>query len=356
VSLLVIGVAILDMIGWEFNVPGLTGVAWGLPSMKFVTAISFVLGGLILFTLSTQSRGSSLATIGLPLTTLVMLLLMAPLFASAILGIQTGLESLFVAGPFGSSVSGLPGSPSIGEVLSFILISSVGVLLMFDLPITQRLLVGIGGGVALIGGVAAVGYLARISPLYYGLQGPSGAMPIHSSILFLLIGFSLVFLARWPRQGVLNNGPAHALGIKHRLTILLLAFATVPMLLIGAISVTTSQTLAGGANPGSSAGELLATNLTTTIELVGTVVVIFVALVALATAKAILDPIIRLRKIVERISVGDLDVSIDSDLKETYDEISDLANSFERTIVSLKLATHEAGINIKEPESTPNVN
>lgn len=62
---------------------------------------------------------------------------------------------------------------------------------------------------------------------------------------------------------------------------------------------------------------------------------------SVALSFVISKPIIRLTRIIEDISKGKLDSEIDDKLKNGDDEISDLARSFNRTIVSLKLAMRE---------------
>lgn len=65
---------------------------------------------------------------------------------------------------------------------------------------------------------------------------------------------------------------------------------------------------------------------------------IFVA-IALFFAKSISDPIKNLKKITDKISMGKLDVKLEE--FDRKDEIGDLARSFERILVSLKLAMKE---------------
>jgi methyl-accepting chemotaxis protein len=55
-------------------------------------------------------------------------------------------------------------------------------------------------------------------------------------------------------------------------------------------------------------------------------------------SSSITNPIIRLTKNIEDISMGRLDTEIDPKLKQSKDEIGALARAFDRTMVSLKLA------------------
>ena len=54
--------------------------------------------------------------------------------------------------------------------------------------------------------------------------------------------------------------------------------------------------------------------------------------------RSVIKPIGELTKVIDHISKGELDAEIKPELKQSKDELGDLANAFERTIVSLKVA------------------
>jgi len=62
----------------------------------------------------------------------------------------------------------------------------------------------------------------------------------------------------------------------------------------------------------------------------------------------LIQPIKKLTNTVEDISMGKLDVEVDSKLKESKDEIGDLARAFDRTIISLKLAMKQTSPELKK--------
>ncbi|MBI5355107.1 MAG: PAS domain S-box protein [Candidatus Aenigmarchaeota archaeon] len=81
--------------------------------------------------------------------------------------------------------------------------------------------------------------------------------------------------------------------------------------------------------------------------------VVIVALIlsiplSIALSYIISKPIVKLTRIIDDISKGKLDSEIDERIKNGDDEISDLARSFNRTIVSLKLAMRETTPQLKE--------
>ena len=78
--------------------------------------------------------------------------------------------------------------------------------------------------------------------------------------------------------------------------------------------------------------------------ILGTLVCSFMAVVtALIVVVYITKPLIRLTKVIESISKGQLDANIDESILNKNDEIGDLAKAFDRTMVSLKLAMKSTG-------------
>ena len=54
--------------------------------------------------------------------------------------------------------------------------------------------------------------------------------------------------------------------------------------------------------------------------------------------RSVITPIGELTKVIDHVSKGELDAEIKPELRQSKDELGDLANAFERTIVSLKVA------------------
>jgi methyl-accepting chemotaxis protein len=55
------------------------------------------------------------------------------------------------------------------------------------------------------------------------------------------------------------------------------------------------------------------------------------------------DKMGRMTTVIKKISTGDIAARIDNDLKESEDEIGELARAFDRTLASLKLAMVQKG-------------
>ena len=79
----------------------------------------------------------------------------------------------------------------------------------------------------------------------------------------------------------------------------------------------------------------LANNLTLFLIII---IAIIITLTSLVVARSISRPIGELTSTVDSISKGKLDVEINPKLKQSKDEIGDLANAFDRVMVSLKIA------------------
>ena len=68
------------------------------------------------------------------------------------------------------------------------------------------------------------------------------------------------------------------------------------------------------------------------------VVVFAFALISWYLIKGVFEPISKLTGVIDRISSGEFNVKIDPKLMQSHDEVGELAEAFERTIVSLRLA------------------
>ena len=86
----------------------------------------------------------------------------------------------------------VPGRPSVGTMLCFLLVETAGVLTIFVPASLLRCLPLLGWSVVLLGAVAVAGYAIDIPTLYYPVTTLSTAMAVHTAILFILLGGGLV--------------------------------------------------------------------------------------------------------------------------------------------------------------------
>jgi hypothetical protein len=185
--------AISVMLGWIFDIPLLKSILPIWVSMKFITALSFFISGLLLILLSLKNHNSfsEIATIVLSFG---LLLLMLTFFISLFTGISTGIESLFIKEQTGAVRTGVPGVPAIPTMVCFIFIALAGLIFSFNNE-KYRTISIIGWIVALIGGVAVVGYILNIPIMYYSLPGYT-SMAFHTAIFFVLMGIGLLVIRK----------------------------------------------------------------------------------------------------------------------------------------------------------------
>lgn len=94
--------------------------------------------------------------------------------------------------------------------------------------------------------------------------------------------------------------------------------------------------------------DMILVKATTTVTGVVVAVIALSLALSLALSFVISKPIVRLTKVIDDISKGRFESEIDDDLKNDNSEISELARSFNRMIVSLKLAMRETSPQLRE--------
>lgn len=194
ISLIVCIAGCAVITGWIFNIPALKSISPSWVSMKFSTAIAFVASGVTLYFLARAQEGEyEKAQIALSMTSLILAILMGLLFFSAIFGVQTGLESLFVKDP-GDARSVMPGRPSLPTMVNFMLMAVAAILAILNPARLRPKLRAIGIVIGVLGACAAAGYIFNVPLLYYYIAGINSAMAMHTALLFVLLGTGLVCL------------------------------------------------------------------------------------------------------------------------------------------------------------------
>jgi hypothetical protein len=187
----------LVMAGWIFDIDVIKSVRPIWVSMKFSTALSFSLYGIALcFIARFRKKESELAIIVVPILSMVILLLMASLLASAIIGARIDGTEMPTRFPAPTPASAAWGIPSVATMISFILLALSGFLTTMNIRRLDRAPAIFGAMVAAIGALAILGYGIDRSWLYFAVPGRSGAMPIHAAILFILSGTGMVLAGR----------------------------------------------------------------------------------------------------------------------------------------------------------------
>ncbi|HMD68056.1 MAG TPA: hypothetical protein VKF42_04190 [Chitinivibrionales bacterium] len=193
-SVIVTAAGLVVMAGWIFDIVLIKSVAPGLITMKFSTAFAFVLSGISLYFLARAREGEfEKAQVALSITSFVLALLMGLLFFSAVFGVETGLESLYVKDP-GDAGSVMPGIPSIPTIINFLLIAAAGLVVIIKPGQAFPELKAIGVLVGGLGLLAAIGYVFGVPLLYYFIPGCNSAMALHTALLFAVLGTGLLCL------------------------------------------------------------------------------------------------------------------------------------------------------------------
>ncbi|MGD0572620.1 MAG: hypothetical protein ABSB11_06325 [Sedimentisphaerales bacterium] len=194
-SLAVTIAGILVITGWIFDIGILKSISPAWASMKFDTAIAFVLSGITLYFIVRAVEGEfDKAQVVLSITSLIIILLMGTLFFSAVLGVNTGAEELFIKDKAADNKTIVPGQPSLPTMFNFILIASAGILTTLNPGNLRSKLKIIGVIVGLIGTLAVVGYIFNVPYLYYFIEGVNSAIALHTAVLFIVLGIGFICL------------------------------------------------------------------------------------------------------------------------------------------------------------------
>jgi hypothetical protein len=195
-SFIVMITGIMVMIGWIFDIGILKSISPSWISMKFDTALVFVLSGITLYYIAGAREGKfDRAQVALSITTLIIVLLMGILFFSTVLGVRTGAEDLFIKELPGTVRTVIPGRPSVPTMVNFILIAIAGIMTILNPENLQSKLKIPGLIIGAIGAVAVVGYIFDAPLLYYFVEGVNSAIALNTAVLFVLLGMGLVCLS-----------------------------------------------------------------------------------------------------------------------------------------------------------------
>jgi len=194
-SLIVIIGGLIVIIGWIFDINALKSIKSEWVSMKFTTAVAFVLSGIILYFIVRAFEGEfDKAQVVISITSMMIILLMGLLFFSAVFDVHTGAEELFITDLPLNEKTVVPGQPSMPTMFNFILIGTAGIITIMkpDKPSLKLKIIGLV--VWAIGATAIVGYIIDAPLLYYYIEGVNTAIAFHTSVLFVLLGMGLLCL------------------------------------------------------------------------------------------------------------------------------------------------------------------
>ncbi len=193
-SVFIAAAGLAVMAGWIFDIGALKSISPAWVSMKFTTAFAFVISGISLYFMARSREGEfDAAQVALSITSFILAILMGLLFFSAVFGIDTGIENLFVRDP-GGAESVVPGMPSVPTMVNFLLIAAAGIMTIVNPGGVPVKLKTTGAAIGLIGALAVTGYIFNAPQLYYYIAGVNSAMALHTALLFVVCGAGLACL------------------------------------------------------------------------------------------------------------------------------------------------------------------
>lgn len=196
IALIVAASGVAEILAWIFGVSVLISVLPSMVTMKFSTAVSFFLSGVALYFIAVSVGGrASAAQAVLPATALIIMLIMVTLLASALFGLKTGIENVFVEEAPAAVKTTVPGRPSLVTMADFIVISISAIAALFKGGRLKKILFSSGVILVTTGLLAISGYALGAEYLYFSWPGVSTGMALVTAVLFVLLGWGLRILS-----------------------------------------------------------------------------------------------------------------------------------------------------------------
>ncbi len=320
----VIGIGVIVIIGWFFDIQVLKNLFPSLVTMKLSTAISFVMSGIIIYLINEITQKDSIfAKLFLPAPIIVIIFFMVTLFVSNPFGIQTGIEDVFIK-ETEAVKSVTPGRPSIGTMVSFILVIIASLTFIIKSQ-KNKLFFIIGNIIVAISSLSLIGYVTDLSFLYYEIEKQSTAMALHTSIAFVVTGISIILLSK---HTLMQQHSRKLMSIRKKIAIIIFT-GTLPVILFTtAIEYYAHQD----------------------INFVLPALVAITAFAIIATifiSKLIITPIMDLTKYIENFDVDRIEPILeyenlnhqrDDEISKLYHKFKSMTDSIRKSTSALKLA------------------
>ena len=195
VGLATILIGLITIAGWFLGIERLTNIAAGLPTMKFNTALGFVLSGLSLLAISRNQHKIIFFT-GL-FSAITLTALASAELSEYIFHFNAGIDEFFIQDNFEKS-AGLPGRMGAGTALSFLL-CALGILgRLTHQKFFRRIAQYLFHTVSIIAIVAILGYMFQV-PQFYKLM-MLNSMALVTAVTFFIYSITATFIE--PQLGV----------------------------------------------------------------------------------------------------------------------------------------------------------
>jgi len=244
VSVAIIIIGLVVMIGWFTDDDNLKRLNPDWVTMKFSTATSFFVSGIVLFFINeSRNKNSEIAKILIFAPLIIILFFMATLLVSAITETSSGVSNLFVKEDVSTVMHSVSaGTPSVGTMVNFLLVVGSGFTYLLVHPKYRKYLYISGGIILALAIIALIGYSIDNPALYYQVEGTSGAMALHTAIAFALIGISLILLSKPEYIESEVSRKRFTLKISTKLIFAFLISALFPITVVGFVSFTLAET------------------------------------------------------------------------------------------------------------------
>ena len=113
------------MYGWIADIPLFKSILPTWVTMKFTTAMTFVISGVSVYYVILFCNGKKKAQLFLPIINVAIVILRSIVLFSSWLGVRTSLEDLFVKEAKNAVLTATPGRPSLGTMVCFLTIGFV---------------------------------------------------------------------------------------------------------------------------------------------------------------------------------------------------------------------------------------
>jgi len=195
ISFIVISIGTtIALFGWIFGYLEVTSIIDEGGTMKFVTAIFFILSGFTLYSLCNFIvRKSSIFYVAIFTSSFIEFIFLMTLFSSIIIGIPTGIENAFSHEAY--SQYNIPGKPSYPTIINFFFIVLVSFFALYDNKILGKYLYFSGSIIIIVSSIALIGYIINNPLLFYTIPSINSAMAFPTAILFTLIGSGMILLS-----------------------------------------------------------------------------------------------------------------------------------------------------------------
>lgn len=184
----------LVMMGWVVDIPLLKTPLPNAPVMKFTTALSILLGAVLLraFYHITHGEKQPASMVKIMVGGCLLFMIAFPLIVGYFLDVDTGFEVLTFSSATRNPI------PSLGSIASITILFVMAFFTAMGFSISK---VSKWGGLALFGcGMLAIlGYVFQIPSFYY-LTSQSTGMAVHTAASFCLLGFFFFILGIRPHS------------------------------------------------------------------------------------------------------------------------------------------------------------